>query len=127
MAEHLFQRGPARFFRGLGPRAQVALCQLPLTLIVAALAVATPYAWPTLVNSPMYLSGILLHGVLFLGCLLVPWERLAHQGPGRRRHRALFRSLSGPHQVVRKGFSCDGAADGTFLRRQQGPPILPED
>ncbi|MFB9652202.1 sensor histidine kinase [Pseudarthrobacter oxydans] len=79
MAEHLFQRGPARFFRGLGPRAQVALCQLPLTLIVAALAVATPFAWPTLLHSPVYLSGILLHGALFLGCLLVPWERLAHR------------------------------------------------
>ncbi|MFN3925399.1 MAG: histidine kinase dimerization/phospho-acceptor domain-containing protein, partial [Pseudarthrobacter sp.] len=79
MAEHLFQRGPARFFRSLGPRAQVALCQLPLTLIVAALAVATPFAWPTLLHSPVYLSGILLHGALFLGCLLVPWERLAHR------------------------------------------------
>jgi hypothetical protein len=79
MAEHLFQRGPARFFRGLGPRAQVVLCQLPLTLIVAALAVATPFAWPTLLHSPIYMAGILLHGILFLGCFLVPWERLAHR------------------------------------------------
>ena len=79
MAEHLFQRGPARFFRRLGPRAQVALCQLPLMVIVAALAVATPFAWPTLLHSPLYTSGIVLHGVLFLGCFLVPWERLAHQ------------------------------------------------
>lgn len=79
MAEHLFQRGPARFFRGLGPRAQVVLCQLPLTLIVAALAAATPFAWPTLLHSPFYMSGILLHGILFLGCFLVPWERLAHR------------------------------------------------
>lgn len=79
MAEHIFQRGPARFFRRLGPRAQVALCQVPLTLIVAALAVATPFAWPTLLHSPLYMSGILLHGFLFLGCFLVPWERLAHR------------------------------------------------
>ncbi|RKO25557.1 diguanylate cyclase [Pseudarthrobacter phenanthrenivorans] len=79
MAEHMFNRGPARFFRGLGPRAQVVLCQLPLTLIVAALAVATPLAWPTLLQSPLYLSGLIMHGILFLGCFLVPWERLPHR------------------------------------------------
>ncbi|WPU08330.1 ATP-binding protein [Pseudarthrobacter oxydans] len=79
MAEHLFQRGPIRFFRGLGPRAQVVLCQLPLTLIVAGLAAATPVAWPSLLHSPLYMTGILLHGILFLGCFLVPWERLGHR------------------------------------------------
>ena len=79
MAEHLFQRGPIRFFRGLGPRAQVVLCQLPLTLIVAGLAAATPVAWPALLHSPLYMAGILLHGILFLGCFLVPWERLGHR------------------------------------------------
>ncbi|TLM74702.1 cell wall metabolism sensor histidine kinase WalK [Pseudarthrobacter sp. NamB4] len=79
MAEHLFQRGPGRFLRGIGPRAQVVLCQLPLTLVVAALAVATPFAWPTLLHSPLYMSGIHLFAILFLGCLLVPWERLAHR------------------------------------------------
>lgn len=79
MAEHLFQRGPIRFFRGLGPRAQVVLCQLPLTLIVAGLAAATPFAWPGLLHSPLYMAGILLHGILFLGCFLVPWERLGHR------------------------------------------------
>ncbi|WP_461172058.1 ATP-binding protein [Arthrobacter sp. Z1-9] len=79
MAERLFPRGPARFFQRLGPRAQVALCQLPLTLIVAALAVATPFAWPTLLHSPLFLAGVFLSGILFLGCLLVPWERLTHR------------------------------------------------
>lgn len=79
MAEPLFHRGPGRIFRRLGTRAQVALCQLPLTLIVAAIAVATPFAWPTLVHSPLYMAGIFLHAVLFLGCFLVPWERLAHR------------------------------------------------
>ncbi|NUS35346.1 MAG: HAMP domain-containing histidine kinase [Pseudarthrobacter sp.] len=79
MAEPLFNRGPGRIFRRLGPRAQVALCQLPLTLIVAAIAVATPFAWPSLTHSPLYVSGIILHGILFLGCVLVPWERLRHR------------------------------------------------
>ena len=79
MADSLFQRGPARFFRGLGTRSQVALCQLPLTLLVAVLAAATPFAWPTLLHSPPYLAGIVLHTVLFLACFLVPWERLEHR------------------------------------------------
>ncbi|MDF2052518.1 sensor histidine kinase [Arthrobacter sp. Cr_A7] len=79
MAETLMRRGPLRFFRGLGTRSQVALCQLPLTLLVAGLAIATPFAWPTLLQSPLYMGGIVLHGVLFLACFLVPWERLAHR------------------------------------------------
>ncbi|MBX7445192.1 MULTISPECIES: cell wall metabolism sensor histidine kinase WalK [unclassified Arthrobacter] len=79
MAEPTFHRGPGRIFRRLGPRAQVVLCQLPLTLFVAAIAVATPLAWPSLMQSPLYLSGVVLSGILFLGCFLVPWERLPHR------------------------------------------------
>ncbi|MDQ0663500.1 signal transduction histidine kinase [Arthrobacter ulcerisalmonis] len=79
MAEPLFHRGPGRIFRRLGTRAQVVLCQLPLTLMVAAIAVASPFAWPSLMHSPLYVAGIALHAILFLGCFLVPWERLAHR------------------------------------------------
>jgi signal transduction histidine kinase len=79
MAEPLFRRGQLRFFRGLGTRSQVALCQLPLTLLVAALAVTTPFAWPELLENPLYVGGIVLQAVLFLACFLVPWERLAHR------------------------------------------------
>jgi len=79
MAEPLFHRGPGRIFRRLGPRAQVALCQLPLTFVVAVLAVVTPFAWPSLTHSPLFVAGIILHAILFLGCLLVPWERLPHR------------------------------------------------
>ncbi|MBT2567408.1 diguanylate cyclase [Arthrobacter sp. ISL-85] len=79
MAEALFHRGPGRIFRRLGPRAQVALCQLPLTVLVAVMAAITPSAWPSLMHSPLYAAGLALHGVLFLACFLVPWERLAHR------------------------------------------------
>lgn len=79
MAETLFRRAPLRVFRGLGTRSQVALCQLPLTLLVAALAIATPFAWPSLVQEPLYMAGIVLHAALFLACFLVPWERLEHR------------------------------------------------
>lgn len=79
MAEPLFQRGPGRIFRRLGTRAQVALCQFPLTFLVLVIAVATPFAWPSLMRSPLYVAGLALNAVLFLGCFLVPWERLAHR------------------------------------------------
>src|SRR6478735_4896797 len=79
MAEPLFHRGPGRIFRRLGTRAQVALCQLPITVIVAIITVATPLAWPSLTHSPLYLAGIALQAILFLACFLVPWERLGHR------------------------------------------------
>lgn len=79
MAEPLFHRGASRIFRRLGPRTQVALCQLPLAVLVAALAVITPFAWPALLQRPLYGAGLVLHGVLFVACLLVPWERLPHR------------------------------------------------
>lgn len=76
MADRLLQRGIKRYFTRLGSRRQVALCQLPLTLIVAALSVATPFAWPALLSRPLYIGGMVLHTALFLACFLVPWERL---------------------------------------------------
>lgn len=79
MAESFFQRGPGRFFREIGLRGQTALCQLPLTLIVVALAVATPFAWPTLLTNPAYIAGVALHILLFLASFAVPWERLPHR------------------------------------------------
>ncbi|WP_066293227.1 sensor histidine kinase [Arthrobacter sp. B6] len=76
MTEKLVQRGIGRYFGALNPRTQVALCQLPLTLIVLALGIATPFAWPDLLHSPLYVVGLLLHGILFAACFLIPWERL---------------------------------------------------
>lgn len=76
MSEKLVQRGISRYFRTLGPRSQVALCQLPLTFIVLALGIATPFAWPALLQSPVYVIALVLHGVLFAACFLIPWERL---------------------------------------------------
>lgn len=78
MARRPSPRGVALYFRKLGPRTQVALCQLPLSLIVTVIGVMTPFGWPSLLSSPIYLAGLALHGVLFLACFLTPWERLRH-------------------------------------------------
>ncbi|MDR6556001.1 signal transduction histidine kinase [Arthrobacter pascens] len=76
MGEHVLVRDTDRFFRRLKPRVQVALCQLPVTLILAALAVAAPAVWPTLIENPVFIASIVLMCALFLACFLVPWERL---------------------------------------------------
>ncbi|MDI3193753.1 ATP-binding protein [Pseudarthrobacter sp. AL07] len=76
MAVRPSPRGVALKFKNLGPRTQVALCQLPLSLIVTVLGVMTPFGWPSLLSSPLYLAGLALHAALFLACFLTPWERL---------------------------------------------------
>lgn len=76
MGEQLLVRDTDRLFRRLGPRIQVALCQLPVTVLLGALAIAAPALWPTLIDNPVFIASIILMGALFLSCLLVPWERL---------------------------------------------------
>jgi signal transduction histidine kinase len=76
LGEHVLVRDTDRFFRRLQPRVQVALCQLPVTVILAALAVAAPAVWPTLIESRVFIAAIIMMVALFLGCFLVPWERL---------------------------------------------------
>ncbi len=76
MAARPLIRGLAPYFKRLGPRTQVALCQLPLSLIVGVLGVISPFSSPSLLASPLYLAGIALNVILFLACFLTPWERL---------------------------------------------------
>ncbi|WP_308159829.1 HAMP domain-containing sensor histidine kinase [Arthrobacter sp. ISL-5] len=47
-----------------------------MTLILAALAIAAPAVWPTLIENAVFIASIVLMGALFLACFLVPWERL---------------------------------------------------
>lgn len=76
MGELILLRDTEKFFRRLGPRIQVALCQLPLTLILAAFAIAAPALWPRLIENAVFIVSIVLIGLLFLACFLIPWERL---------------------------------------------------
>jgi len=76
LSEQAILRTAGRLFRKLRPRARLAVCELPLTVIVAGLVVAAPHLWPGLLQNWMFLTGVVLHALLFLGCLLIPWERL---------------------------------------------------
>jgi signal transduction histidine kinase len=48
-----------------------------LTLVVAGLFVSAPALWPNLIQNGLFVTGILMHGILFLSCFLLPWERLS--------------------------------------------------
>jgi signal transduction histidine kinase len=76
LGEQVLVRDTDRFFRRLQPGVQVALCQLPVTVILAVLAIAAPAVWPTLVESPVFIAAIIMMVATFLGCFLIPWERL---------------------------------------------------
>ncbi|WP_345035213.1 PAS domain-containing sensor histidine kinase [Arthrobacter methylotrophus] len=76
MSEQPLFRKAARFFRKLQPRVRLAICELPVTLIVAVVVIAAPAFWPGLIQNWLFLTGVFLHGILFLACLLIPWERL---------------------------------------------------
>lgn len=76
LGEQLLGGDNERIFRRLKPRAQVALCQLPVTVILAALAIAAPAVWPTLIENGVFIASILLMASLFVACFIVPWERL---------------------------------------------------
>jgi len=76
LGEQVLVRDTDRFFRRLQPRVQVALCQLPVTVILAVLAIAAPAVWPALIQSGVFIASIVMMVATFLGCFLVPWERL---------------------------------------------------
>jgi signal transduction histidine kinase len=76
LGEQVLVHSTDRFFRRLQPRVQVALCQLPVTVLLAALAIAAPAVWPTLIESGVFIASIILMVAMFLACFLVPWERL---------------------------------------------------
>ena len=99
-SDRFIARTVDRYFRRLGPRAQVALCQLPLTIIMAGLVIAAPAVWPAVLTSELFIAALVLHALLFAGCLLVPWERL---GP----HAQLIIPIL---DLVAIGLSRNGAA-----------------
>jgi signal transduction histidine kinase len=76
LGDQLLVSDTDRFYRRLKPRGQVALCQLPVTVLLAALAVAAPAVWPALMESDAFIAAIVLMAGLFVACFLVPWERL---------------------------------------------------
>ncbi|MHA7277410.1 sensor histidine kinase [Arthrobacter sp. Hz1] len=76
MPEQFWLLATDRFGRRLGLRGRAAMYQLPLAVAVAVIAGTAPLLNPELLHSRLFLSGLLLHVVLFAGCLIIPWQRL---------------------------------------------------
>ncbi|MDQ0755511.1 cell wall metabolism sensor histidine kinase WalK [Arthrobacter sp. B3I4] len=61
----------------LHPRLLVLASQLPLTLLLTAGLAAAPAAWELHLSSGWGQTAVALHAAIFLGCLLVPWQRFS--------------------------------------------------
>jgi signal transduction histidine kinase len=66
-----------RYVDRVGARTRVLLCQLPLTVAVAVIALAAPSAWADAAAAPLFAAGILAQMVAAVLCLVLPWEQLA--------------------------------------------------
>lgn len=65
-----------RTYSHLRFRTRVGLCELPLALLVAVIAVISPAIWPSLLSEPLFITGLVLHGLLLAASFLTPWENL---------------------------------------------------
>lgn len=65
-----------RFFHELPPRRRVVLSQLPLTLTMVLVVVIVLAFHQELLLDPVFLYGLMLHGVLFILAAAIPWHRL---------------------------------------------------
>lgn len=64
------------FFHELSPRRRVVLSQLPLTLTMVLVLAIVLIFHPQLLLDPVFLYGLVLHAVLFLLAVAIPWHRL---------------------------------------------------
>lgn len=65
-----------RFFHELSPRARVLLSQLPLTVTMVLVTGIVLVFHPALLLDPVFKAGLMLHAVMFILALAVPWQRL---------------------------------------------------
>ncbi len=63
------------------PRARVLAGHLPVPLLLAAGLAAAPAAWTLHLATSWGQAALVLHLVLLLACLLVPWQRLGPRAP----------------------------------------------
>ncbi|GAA2172288.1 sensor histidine kinase [Arthrobacter parietis] len=64
-----------RAYSNLQFRTRVGLCELPLALLVAVIAIIAAIVAPSLLVDPLFLGGLLLHAGLLAAAFLAPWEK----------------------------------------------------
>lgn len=65
-----------RFFHELSPRARVVLSQLPLTGTMVLMLGVVLFFRAELLRDPVFVSGLMLHALMFILAVVVPWHRL---------------------------------------------------
>ncbi len=63
-------------FGNLGVRNRVVLSQLPLTLTIVLVAVATAMFSPATLAEDTFRLALLAHAMIFAACLVLPWDKL---------------------------------------------------
>lgn len=58
-----------------GQRRQAILFQLPLSLLVAVIAITGPSLRPDLFDNGLFVLSLILHGLLLIACVVIPWDR----------------------------------------------------
>lgn len=76
MSERVMFLAAERAYSNVGLRTRVGLCELPLALLVAVIAVIAAIVAPSLLTTPLFLAGLVLHAVLLAASFLAPWEKL---------------------------------------------------
>lgn len=65
-----------RYFRQLGERGQVVMCQLPLSLTLVLVIALTAGFSPSTMHDGMFAATVGANAVLLALCALIPWEKL---------------------------------------------------
>ncbi len=76
MSERALFVAAKRSYAKLSLRARVGLCELPLAVLVVTAAAAVAVMWPSLLDNPFFVAGVIMHLVLLVLSFSLPWERL---------------------------------------------------
>ncbi|WP_309072196.1 HAMP domain-containing sensor histidine kinase [Arthrobacter sp.] len=76
MSDRVMFLAAKRAYSNLSFRTRVGLCELPLALLVAVIAIIVVVVSPALLMNPLFLGGLVFHAVLLAAAFLAPWERL---------------------------------------------------
>jgi signal transduction histidine kinase len=64
------------YFEQIGLRRSILLCQLPLSAAILLIFALTALFSPATLHDQLFLLILLVHGLIFVVCLLAPWNRL---------------------------------------------------
>jgi signal transduction histidine kinase len=64
------------YFNRTGMRRAVTMCQLPMTITVAFIVTLAVLFNPDTLSEPAFVLVLIVHALILMACILVPWDRL---------------------------------------------------